>query len=440
MSINYLNNINLNKNELQNAVIQPLATAPSSPVEGQIYYNSGDDKIYVYDGTDWQPVGDLHTIEGNSININGAVSASTPGASTNPPLVEVNESDTGTNTGGNGSHDHGTVDLRVLETDGIYEDIIANGDKGEFLVRSKHIFEYLKEFVTISGTSNEIDVFSDDTDVYGTPAAQLNPGITEGAVIKIGLPSDVVIQNDASVNPPSGETGTAGDASLTVKGTTELGRDGFAGTDTVTIYGDTTLGTSGNNADLTINGNFITGVAGAANTVQLNGNTIIGDASNAKNLTVWGDLVVEGTTTTVKSETLTIADNIILLNSNVTDAPSENGGIEIERGTSTNVQLRWEESTDKWQITEDGTNYYNIVTGKDQVVASVGDNSSTSFTITHNFETRDVIVQVYDTSTYETVMLDVTRPTLNTVAVTVANIAGNIPVVGGLRVLIQKMY
>ena len=80
MSINYLNNINLNKNELQNAVIQPLATAPSFPVEGQIYYNSGDDKIYVYDGTDWQPVGDLHTIEGNSININGVVSASTPGA------------------------------------------------------------------------------------------------------------------------------------------------------------------------------------------------------------------------------------------------------------------------------------------------------------------------------------------------------------------------
>ena len=440
MSIKYLNNIDLNKNELQNAVLQPLATAPSSPALGQIYYNSTDENIYVYDGSDWQPVGDLHTIEGNSINVNGIVSASTPGASNNPPLVEVNESDTGTNTGGNGSHDHGIVDLRVLETDSIYEDIPANGDKGEFLVRSKHIFEYLKEFVTISGTSNEIDVFSDDTDVYGTPAAQLNPGITEGAVIKIGLPSDVVIQNDASVNPPSGETGTAGDASLTVKGTTELGRDGFAGTDTVTIYGDTTLGTSGNNADLTINGNFITGVAGAANTVQLNGNTIIGDASNAKNLTVWGDLIVEGTTTTVKSETLTIADNIILLNSNVTDAPSENGGIEIERGTSTNVQLRWEESTDKWQITEDGTNYYNIVTGKDQVVASVGDNSSTSFTITHNFETRDVIVQVYDTSTYETVMLDVTRPTLNTVAVTVANIAGNIPVVGGLRVLIQKMY
>lgn len=436
MSINYLNNINLNKNELQNAVIQPLATAPSSPVEGQIYYNSGDDKIYVYDGTDWQPVGDLHTIEGNSININGTVSASTPGASTNPPLVEVNESDTGTNTGGNGSHDHGTVDLRVLETDGIYEDIIANGDKGEFLVRSKHIFEYLKEFVTISGTSNEIDVFSDDTDVYGTPAAQLNPGITEGAVIKIGLPSDVVIQNDASVNPPSGETGTAGDASLTVKGTTELGRDGFAGTDTVTIYGDTTLGTSGNNADLTINGNFITGVAGAANTVQLNGNTIIGDASNAKNLTVWGDLIVEGTTTTVKSETLTIADNIILLNSNVIDdAPSENGGIEIQRGTSDNVQLRWEESTDKWQVTENGTDYYNIITSNDSYKTSIGDTTTTSFVITHSLNTKDVIVQLFDTSTFDTVYADVIRNSVNQVTINFTSA----PATNDIRVLIQKI-
>ena len=440
MAIKYLNNIDLNKNQLQNAVIQPLGAAPSNPIEGQIYYNSTDDKLYVYDGTDWQPVGDVHTIEGNSINLNGTVSASTPGSTTNPPLVEVHESDDGTNEGADGDHDHGVVDLRVLETDGIFEDVAANGDKGEFLVRSKHIFDYIKQYVTISGTAGEIDVYSNDTTVYTTPASQLNPGITEGATIQIGLPADVIIQNDASVNPPSGETGAAGDASLIVKGTTELGRDGSAATDTVTIYGDTTLGNATNDVDLTINGDFITGVAGATNTVQINGDTIIGDASNAKDLTVWGDLTVEGTTTTVNSETVTIADNIILLNSNVTVAPSENAGIEIERGTANNVQLRWNEATDKWQITEDGSAYKNIVTGNDQFVASIGNGSDVSFTVTHNLNSRDVVVQIYDTSTYETVMAEVTRSGLNTVGIEVANIAGNIPATNGLRVLIQKLY
>jgi len=440
MAIKYLNNINLNRNELQNAVIHPLGTAPATPVEGQIYYNSTDDLIYVYDGTDWAPVGDIHTIEANSINLNGTVSASAPGSSTNPPLIEVHESDDGTNSGLDGPHDHGFVDLRILETDGIFEDIPANGDKGEFLVRSKHIFEYIKQYVTIAGTSNEIDVFSDDTAVYTTPASQLNPGITEGATIKIGLPADVVIQNNASVNPPSGETGTAGDASLSVLGVTTLGRGGFPTADTVTIFGDTTLGTSGVNVDLTVNGNTILGVAGASNTIDIHGDTVIGDASNAKNLRIWGNLIVEGTTTTVNSETVTIADNIILLNSDVTTAPSENAGIEIERGTSSNVQLRWNESTDKWQVTEDGSTYENIVTGGDQYVASIGDGSSTSFTVTHNLNSRDVVVQLYDTSTYETIMADVTRPTVNTVGIAVSGVTGNVPGLNGIRVLIQKLY
>ena len=55
--MNYLTNLNLNKNELQNAVIQPLAVAPSNPKEGQIYYNSTDKFIYRYNGTAWGPIG-----------------------------------------------------------------------------------------------------------------------------------------------------------------------------------------------------------------------------------------------------------------------------------------------------------------------------------------------------------------------------------------------
>ena len=47
MAINFLNNLDLNKNQLQNAVVQVLATAPSNAVEGQIYYDSSDNNIYL---------------------------------------------------------------------------------------------------------------------------------------------------------------------------------------------------------------------------------------------------------------------------------------------------------------------------------------------------------------------------------------------------------
>jgi len=63
-----------------------------------------------------------------------------------------------------------------------------------------------------------------------------------------------------------------------------------------------------------------------------------------------GNLTVSGTTTSVNTETIELADNIILFNSNEAGTPSQDAGIEIERGTSANKTFLWIEAGDYWSI------------------------------------------------------------------------------------------
>ena len=120
-----------------------------------------------------------------------------------------------------------------------------------------------------------------------------------------------------------------------------------------------------------LSSNAVTSLTGTANEVEVSasaGAITIGLPDNVtigQNLTVTGNLTVQGNTTTLNTETLAVEDNIVVLNSNVTGTPTLDAGIEVERGSSDNAVLKWDETADKWQISSDGNTFANIATVDD---------------------------------------------------------------------------
>jgi len=155
------------------------------------------------------------------------------------------------------------------------------------------------------------------------------------------------------------------------------------------------------------------------------------DVTIGNNLVVGGNLTVNGTVTTVNTETINLADNIILLNSNATGTATESAGIEVERGSEDNRSLIWNETNNRWELQANDGNYYNISYGS--YATSIG--GATSITVTHNLHTRDVDVQLYDNATYETVIADVVRTTVDTLTVSF----NTAPSAASIRVLVKRI-
>jgi hypothetical protein len=158
---------------------------------------------------------------------------------------------------------------------------------------------------------------------------------------------------------------------LTAVSTASISTDlliaGDTGTDTVTSA-DTLTFDGGNNITSTVTNNQVSysldsDVSGltslAVDNIAIDGNIISstdvnGDIVLTPNgtgtVTISSDLIVNGTTFTVNSNEVNIGDAIILLNSDEAGVPSQNGGIEIERGTSPNKTLVWDETAEKWTV------------------------------------------------------------------------------------------
>ena len=136
---------------------------------------------------------------------------------------------------------------------------------------------------------------------------------------------------------------------------------------------------AGGDGSLSVSGNTFTYTGPSASEVRAHfsggtgvtitdGSIAIGQAVNTgsdvtfNDMTVAGNLTVSGTTTTVNTATLAVADNIVVLNNGTSGSPSENAGLQVDRGSSSDVFLRWNETGDYWEVTRDGSSYEKIYT------------------------------------------------------------------------------
>jgi len=469
MARKFLVSVDLNKNELLNARIQNLGAAPSSPVSGQIYYDTSNSTMYYYNGLSspdgpWMPMSGstevVQDIIGASV-LAGTALTSTYNDAAGTTTLKLN--DTAVTAGSYGSQTAiptFTVDaqgrLTAAGTVTVATTLSIAAESG-----TADTVNLLTDTLTFAaGEGIDTTVTNNTITIAGEDATSSNKGIasfdstdftaTAGNItLNAERVQDIVGDMVAPVNTENGIVVTYDDAAAKLNFdvadfTVQLSGD-VVGTATVTNLASINIATTVQPNSVALGddttGAYIATVAGTANEVTVVGSggetaaITIGlpdDVTITNNLTVGGNLNVTGTINSVNTTQVNIVDNKINLNTDFTGTPTVDAGIRVERGTSADVEVLWNESTDQWTLTNDGTNYHEIVRKyKSDITTTVS--APYTFTATHNLGTRDVTVAVYATaSPYGEVEVDVDHTSVNVVTLTFAAA----PTAGAYRVVI----
>jgi hypothetical protein len=480
----FITNLDLTKNQLLNFAVQNLASAPGTPVEGQMYYNTTDDKLYYRTASAWVAIeasAGTYTLPIATTTILGGVkdgagvTIDAAGVLSVDYGAAVNTSVQGNDARVTADQAAGTASIRTIGSgalqaaagnhnhtvDSLSNVVISSNTDNEILAWDSTTSKWINQTAAEAGLSAVGHTHTNDhvaaTVLDSTSIDLTLTGQQISAAAIFGTVAGTVAEGNHSHTPytlPIASTSVLGGVKdgtgVTVDGTGVLSVDYGSGAGTSVQGNDArvtadqaaatasirTIGTgslqaaAGNHShandhvavtvadtasiDLTLTGQQVSAavIFGTTATTVAQGNH---SHTSFADLTITGNLVVNGTTTTINTTEMVVSDNMITLNNDVTGVPTENAGVEVERGSSANVSLLWNETSDTWTQTKDGTNYHAIP-GK--FVGTIGDGAATSFVLTHNLNTRDVSVTIRRTGTpYDIVIADVECTSVNTITV-----------------------
>ena len=407
MAIEFYSSIDLNQNELQHPRLQQSGSNPTSPtpVSGQLYYNSGDNTVRFFDGSNWQTLstttGDITGVTaGNGLTGGGSSGAVTltvgagTGITVNASNVAVTAAQTGITSVVNSSLEIGRdADNRIkFGTDNqiIFE--VSGGDNvifkasGEIEASSLDISGNIDidgtanlDAVDIDGVVNfaAVDHVMQNGANINDPSDNLMIGFATNAVT-LGSPtifdstvtveSDIIHKDDTNnkiafgTDTQSFQTG--GTARINIS---DSGLQIGSGARVTTIEDNDSLGTSDTklatqgNIKAYVDGKTFDDVSVANLKTRLAGGfssnaVTIGDSNDVvtigNDLVITGDLTVSGDTITANVGTLNVEDKNIVLNQGSSDTSStaDGAGITIQDAVNsdTDATLLWNATNDKF--------------------------------------------------------------------------------------------
>lgn len=439
MARKFLVSLDLNQNELIKARIHHNSGPVSNPVTGQIYYDTSNNTMYYYNGLT-APNGPWMPMSGSTEVVQDIIGSSVIGGTgltatydDNAGTTTIDLDNTTVTAGSYGSATAiptFTVDaqgrLTAAGTVSVATNLSIAADSG-----TPDTVSLLTDTLTFAGGEGIDTTVTDNTiTISAEDASYTNKGVASFSSTDFVVSSGAVSLNTESVqdivggmvdsNTESGISVTydddAGKLNFNVNDPTITLSGDVTGSATMTDLGNVTISTTiaANSVELGTDttGNYVASITGTQNEIEVSGTgegaaVTIGlpnDVQITGNLQVGGNLNVTGTINAINTTQINIEDNKINLNSNATGTPVADAGIRVERGDSADVEIIWKEASDQWQLTNDGTNYHAISRKYVETLAT----SATSYTVTHNLGTADVLVQVSETaSPYAKVETDV---------------------------------